>query len=95
MGENGGSSDRRSSGKCIHGGRLYIYYWRHRNEEVDFVLEKRGKLIGLEVKTSSSKETSGMKTFKDQFNPDRILLIGNKGALSWKEFIGINPAELF
>ncbi len=72
-----------------------VYYWRHRNEEVDFVLEKRGKLIGLEVKTSSSKETSGMKAFKDQFNPDRILLIGNKGALSWKEFIGINPNELF
>ncbi len=72
-----------------------VYYWRHRNEEVDFVLEKRGRLIGLEVKTSSSSETSGMKTFKDQFNPDRILLTGNKGALSWKEFIGINPAELF
>jgi predicted AAA+ superfamily ATPase len=71
-----------------------VYYWRHRNEEVDFVLEKRSKIVALEVKTGADDNTSGMKAFKDQFNPDKILLIGKKG-LPWQELLKINPAELF
>lgn len=71
-----------------------IYYWRHRNEEVDFVLEKRGKVVALEVKAGSENVTSGMKAFKEQFNPDKILLIGKKG-MPWQEFLKINPNELF
>lgn len=71
-----------------------IYYWRHRNVEVDFVLEKRGKIVAIEVKTNSENVTSGMKAFKEQFNPDKILLIGKKG-IPWAEFLQINPNELF
>jgi predicted AAA+ superfamily ATPase len=73
---------------------LKIYYWRHRDEEIDFVIEKRGKMIGLEVKSGSGGNTSGMKAFRDQFNPDKVLLIGDKG-LPWQEFLKINLAELF
>ena len=71
-----------------------VYYWRHRNEEVDFILEKRGKVVALEVKTGTEGNTSGMKAFKDQFNPDKILLIGKKG-LPWQELLSIKPVELF
>ena len=71
-----------------------VYYWRHRNEEVDFVLEKRSKIVALEVKTGADDYTSGMKAFKDQFNPDKILLIGKKG-MPWQELLKMNPAELF
>lgn len=71
-----------------------VYYWRHRNEEVDFVLEKRGHIIALEVKSGKEKNTKGMKTFKEQFNPDRILLIGKTG-ISWQEFLNIDPYTLF
>ena len=31
-----------------------VYYWRHRNDEVDFILERRGKVIGLEVKSNQA-----------------------------------------
>jgi len=75
-------------------GGFSVYYWRHRNEEVDFVLEKRGRVVALEVKTSSSKITSGMKVFKEQFNPDKMLLIGNKG-LPWQDFLKMKPLDLF
>src|SRR5512133_1440640 len=34
---------------------ISIYYWRERNDEVDFVLERGGKLIGVEVKSSFSR----------------------------------------
>ena len=71
-----------------------VYYWRQGNEEVDFVLEKRGKVIGLEVKSGSGSTTSGMQVFQNQFKPDKILLVGDSG-LPWQEFLNINPAQLF
>lgn len=71
-----------------------VYYWRHRNEEVDFVLEKRGKVVALEVKTSADNYTTGIKAFKDQFSPDKILLIGKRG-MPWQDLLKINPNELF
>lgn len=73
---------------------LNVFYWRHRNEEVDFVLEKRGKVVALEVKTGMDSVTSGMEAFRKQFNPDKILLIGKKG-MPWQELLKINPNELF
>ena len=30
-----------------------VHCWRHRNDEIDFVLEKKGKVIGLEVKSGA------------------------------------------
>lgn len=50
--------------------------------------------MALEVKTGTDGNTPGMKTFKDQFNPDKILLIGKKG-IPWQELLGIKPVELF
>jgi hypothetical protein len=35
-----------------------------------------------------------MKAFREQFNPDKILLVGNKG-LPWQELLKMNPNELF
>ena len=71
-----------------------VYYWRHRNDEIDFVLEKRGKVIGLEVKTNSTKSTNGMNAFSKTYQPDKVLMIGN-GGLPWQEFLKLNPNELF
>ena len=71
-----------------------VYYWRHRNDEIDFVLEKRGKVIGLEVKSSTSGNTSGMAAFKNKYTPHKVLLVGNSG-IPWQEFLHINPAEVF
>jgi len=71
-----------------------VYYWRNGNDEVDFVLERRGKVVALEIKSNNDKETAGMKEFQKQFNPHKILLIGKQG-LSWQEFLSINPVNLF
>ena len=74
--------------------KFSLYYWRDRNNEVDFVIERNRKIIGLEVKSGSSKITSGMQEFQKKFNPFKILLIGNSG-LPWQEFLQMNPADLF
>lgn len=71
-----------------------LSYWRERNEEVDFVLEKKGKVIGLEVKSSVTRSSSGMTAFKKAFDPAKVLLIGN-GGFPWQELLRMNPIELF
>ncbi len=70
-----------------------LYYWRHRNDEIDFVIEGNGKVIGLEVKTSVSNTTSGMEAFKRQFNPDRVLLVGPSG-IPVEEFLEMDVGSL-
>lgn len=74
--------------------KFNIHYWRERNEEVDFVIERRGKVIGLEVKSGTTGLTSGMTAFKSKFNPDKVLLIGNAGLPS-QDFLKLNPVSLF
>jgi len=71
-----------------------VAYWRERNEEVDFVLENKGKVIGLEVKSGTTQSSSGISAFKKAFNPDKVLLIGNNG-IPWQDFLKLNPVELF
>ncbi|CAN5431304.1 ATP-binding protein [soil metagenome] len=71
-----------------------VHYWRHRNDEVDFVLEKKGKVIGLEVKSGAIQKAPGMEAFKKQFEPDKILLIGNSG-VPWGDFLKVSPNQLF
>ena len=77
-----------------HTEKFNLHYWRERNEEVDFVIERKGKVIGLEVKSGAAGSTSGMTAFKNKFNPDKVLLIGNAG-LPWQDFLKLNPASLF
>ncbi|MFC2087582.1 ATP-binding protein [Bacteroidota bacterium] len=71
-----------------------IYYWRDRNDEVDFVLEYHGKVAAIEVKSTYSKTKKGIDAFQRQFHPDKIYIIDNQG-ISWEEFLRINPLELF
>jgi predicted AAA+ superfamily ATPase len=74
--------------------KFTLHYWRERNEEVDFVIERKGKVIGLEVKSGATSSTSGMTAFKNKFSPDKVLLIGNAG-LPWQDFLKLNPVSLF
>ncbi|MBN1119394.1 MAG: ATP-binding protein [Bacteroidales bacterium] len=71
-----------------------LEYWRHKNNEIDFVIRKNNKIIGIEVKSNASYKTTGVKEFEKVFKPDKILLVGMSG-LPWQEFLEINPVELF
>jgi predicted AAA+ superfamily ATPase len=75
-------------------GHFSVYYWRDRNDEVDFILEKQSKIIAIEVKSGFSKNKKGIDAFKKKFNPHKIYFIDNK-SLSWNDFLKINPIELF
>lgn len=71
-----------------------LSYWREGDEEVDFVLEQKQLIIGIEVKSGVAQKTSGMASFKKKFNPDKVLLVGNMG-LTWQEFLKMKPINLF
>ena len=74
-------------------GDFALSYWKEGNDEVDFVIDQK-QLIGIEVKSGTTQNTSGMAAFKKKFNPDKILLIGNTG-LTWQAFLQIKSGELF
>ncbi len=74
--------------------RYNLHYWREGNNEVDFILEKGDKVIGLEVKSGASADNEGMGVFNAKFHPDKILLVG-AGGIPYEEFLKINPKELF
>ncbi|MHC1703479.1 MAG: ATP-binding protein [Tenuifilaceae bacterium] len=71
-----------------------VFYWRERNDEVDFVLEREGKVIALEVKSSYTTNKKGMEAFNRRFNPSKMYYIDNS-SLPWGEFLKIDPLELF
>jgi uncharacterized protein len=73
---------------------ISLYYWRERNDEVDFIIERGGKLIGIEVKSSFSRNQKGLVAFQKKFNPLKTITI-DENTLPWQEFVGINPVELF
>jgi predicted AAA+ superfamily ATPase len=74
--------------------RYNLHYWREGNNEVDFVLEKEGKVIGLEVKSGGRAENAGMGVFNGKFHPDKMLLVGS-GGIPYTEFLKINPKDIF
>lgn len=74
--------------------RYNLHYWREGNYEVDFVLEKGDKIIGLEVKSGASADNEGMGVFNEKFKPNKMLLVGT-GGIPYEEFLKINPKDIF
>lgn len=74
--------------------KLNVYYWREGNEEVDFVLEYKKRVIALEVKSSKTGTLSGMNAFAKQFKPEKTMLIGADG-IPWQEFLQMDVLDLY
>ncbi|HJX70766.1 MAG TPA: DUF4143 domain-containing protein, partial [Bacteroidales bacterium] len=75
-------------------GDFSIYYWRERDKEVDFILERRGRLVAIEIKSNGSDHQKGLATFSEKYPSAKIIITGKTG-IPWEEFLGINPIELF
>jgi len=74
--------------------RYNLYYWRERNEEVDFILERNNNLVAVEVKSGRRGESKGITAFSKLFNPKKALIVGTNG-ISIEEFLRMNPNDLF
>ena len=71
-----------------------LYYWRERNEEVDFVLSRRGKNIAIEVKSGRRSMNTGLVQFANKFQPFRSLVISADG-LDCETFLRMDLRQLF
>ena len=61
-------------------GECELFYWRERNEEVDFVVRAGRAVTAIEVKSGRGREThSGLAAFAEAFKPQRKLLVGGDG----------------
>ncbi len=74
--------------------RFEVFYWRDRNEEVDFILRKKGSLVAIEVKSNAEKQTKGLSSFKELFNPLHAFIVGD-GGVHPEDFFNMNLSKLF
>ena len=74
--------------------RFEVYYWRERNDEVDFILHKKGSLVAIEVKSNAEKSTRGLERFKHLYSPKKSFIIGD-GGVGVEEFFSMDLNKLF
>ena len=72
-------------------GATRVHYWRDRGAEVDFVLQRGPRLLGVEVKSSHSRRPKGLAAFQDAFKQAHTKLVGPDG-VPIDEFL-IVPAD--
>lgn len=63
-----------------------VYWWRERNNEVDFVIKKGSSLTAFEVKSGRVKNTGGGLVFKKLY-PEALSLIIGSTNLSLEDFL--------
>ena len=72
----------------VRGTQMEGFYWREGDKEVDYVLKKGDFITAIEVKSGQEFiNRPGIDLFVSQFNPDRILLIGEQGISLEKFFL--------
>ena len=79
----------------IRGTQIELFYWREGDKEVDFVLRYGDALVAIEVKSGQeSLHHSGMDSFIKQFQPNKILLVGDLG-IPLETFLSTDPNSFF
>ena len=73
-------------------GRCRLFYWRERSLEVDFVVEREGKVLAIEVKSGRRRDgLPGVGAFLKAYPRARALLVGADG-VAVEEFL-LKPVE--
>jgi len=71
-----------------------VFYWRERNDEVDFILRKKGSVVAIEVKSNAEKRTEGLDKFRQLFNPKFSFIVGD-GGIGVEDFLSMDMKKLF
>ena len=74
--------------------RFEVFYWRERNDEVDFILRKKGSVVAIEIKSNAEKRTKGLEVFKNLFSPQAAFIVGD-GGISAEDFLTMDLRKLF
>ena len=72
--------------------RIVVKYWRDRDYEVDFVLDRGPNLVGVEVKSGLTPTAAhGLSEFRRRFQPRNTVVVGEAG-VPLHEFLSV-PAD--
>ena len=78
-----------------YAGDYKVYYWRTKPGcEVDYVLEKKGRILAIEVKSNADAGNVGLEVFKEQYRPYLSMVVGD-GGMKAEDFLSIDPVDLF
>ena len=70
-----------------------LHFWRDRNHEVDFVLERGRRVVAFEVKSGVRKSNvSGLGLFGDRFDVMASIVVG-EGGVALPEFLSVPAGE--
>ena len=70
-----------------------LYYWREREDEVDFIIEYNKRCIAIEVKSGRRTSNEGLSVFRDKFHPIQSFVVGS-GGIPLGEFLSWNIGRL-
>ena len=70
-----------------------VYYWRDRDDEVDFIVNRGGKVTAIEVKSGRRGMNSGLPAFNGRFHPDKSIVVGTDG-ISLLDFFTSSIADI-
>ena len=74
--------------------RFNVYFWNQGDFEVDYVIEKGGEAIAIEVKSGKKSTNRGLSLFNEEFHPRALFTVGTDG-IPFEQFLSMNPADLF
>lgn len=63
-----------------------VFYWRERDNEVDFIVATDEGCVAFEVKSGRRKMNSGMKELEKAFKPVHSYIIGT-GGIGLEDFL--------
>lgn len=70
-----------------------LYYWRDKNDEVDYILERRGAVLAIEVKSGRRGMNSGLPKFNERYKPYNSIVVGTNG-ISLEDFLSSDIMRL-
>ena len=71
-----------------------IYYWREKDQEVDFVVRTPKSLWAIEVKSGRDTARQGLGAFQRHYPEARPFIVGT-GGMDLEEFFVSDPGQLF
>ena len=69
-----------------------VFYWRERDDEVDYIIATDEGCVAFEVKSGRRKMNNGMKEFTKAFKPLHAYIIGT-GGVSFEDFLKTDVAN--
>ena len=74
---------------------MRLCYWRDDPDEVDFVLSRGPRVLGIEVKSGRwARALRGLRAFENRFPKARTTLVGGRGGIPLNEFLA-EPASFW